>query len=102
MYIWAKAEREDGGVRITVSDTGVGMTEQEIEELLVRINDESSRSIGLTNLNRRLMLYYGPQSALRIQSEVGKGTEISFWIPAKQTPEAEGEEVSSHASPDNE
>ncbi len=102
MYIWAKAEREDGGVRITVSDTGVGMTEQEIGELLVRINDESSRSIGLTNLNRRLMLYYGPQSALRIQSEVGKGTEISFWIPAKQTPEAEGEEVSSHASSNNE
>lgn len=84
LYIWAKAERENEGVRITVSDTGRGMTEQEISELLARIHDESSRSIGLTNLNRRLLLYYGPQSELRIQSEPGEGTEISFWIPAGQ------------------
>lgn len=84
LYIWAKAERENEGVRITVSDTGRGMTEQEISELLARIHDESSRSIGLTNLNRRLLLYYGPQSELRIQSEAGEGTEISFWIPAGQ------------------
>ena len=84
LYIWAKAERENEGVRITVSDTGRGMTEQEISELLARIHDESSRSIGLTNLNRRLLLYYGPQSELHIQSEAGEGTEISFWIPAGQ------------------
>lgn len=84
MYIWAKAARENGGVRITVSDSGMGMTRQEIETLMVRIHDESSRSIGLTNLNRRLLLYYGPQSELRIQSEAGKGTEISFWIPGEQ------------------
>lgn len=89
MYIWAKAERENGGVRITVSDTGMGMTRQEIDALIVRIHDESSRSIGLTNLNRRLLLYYGPQSELRIQSEAGKGTEISFWIPQKQARAAE-------------
>ena len=78
MYIWARAERENGGVRITVSDTGMGMTEQEIRELLRQIHDESSRFIGLTNLNRRLLLYYGPESELRIRSEVGRGTEISF------------------------
>lgn len=85
LYIWARAERENGGVRITVSDTGVGMTEQEVQELLRRIHDESSRSIGLTNLNRRLKLCYGSESELHIQSEAGKGTEISFWIPEKQT-----------------
>ena len=89
MYIWAKAERENDGVRITVSDTGMGMTQQEIDALIVRIHDESSRSIGLTNLNRRLLLYYGPQSELRILSEAGKGTEISFWIPGEQARPAE-------------
>lgn len=85
MYIWVKAERENEGVRITVSDTGVGMSQQEIDELWKRIHDESSRSIGLTNLNRRLLLCYGPQSELRIESEVGKGTTISFWIPGAQS-----------------
>lgn len=84
LYIWVKAERERDGVRITVSDTGTGMTQQEMDDLLVRIHDESSRSIGLTNLNRRLLLYYGAESELRIRSKVGEGTEISFWIPTKR------------------
>ena len=79
----------------------VPMTKQEIRKLLRQIHDESSRSIGLTNLNRRLLLYNGPESELRIRSEVGKGTEISFWIPEKQTRAAEPAQVSSFAPPDN-
>ncbi len=81
MYIWVRAERENGGARITVSDTGIGMTPQEVEDLYAHIRSESSKSIGLTNLNKRLKLYYGEQSEICIQSKPNAGTKISFWIP---------------------
>lgn len=81
MYIWVKAEKIDNGVAFSVSDTGVGMTQEQKDELLRTIHDASSRSIGLTNLNRRLLLHYGARSELSIVSEPGGGTTISFVIP---------------------
>ena len=38
-------------------------------------------SVGLSNLNARLRLYYG--TALAISSQVGEGTCITFSIPAR-------------------
>ncbi len=83
MYIWVRAEREGERIHFTISDTGAGMTEEQLEALLSTIHDEKSRSIGLTNLNRRLMLQYGEESALHIQSSPGQGTEIRFTIPCR-------------------
>ena len=54
-YIWVRAQREGDELRISVADSGVGMTEEDRLALLERINSEDSRSIGLTNLNRRLI-----------------------------------------------
>ena len=80
-HIWVRAERVGERLEISVQDTGTGMTEEERQELLRRINDQESRSIGLTNLNRRLLLHYGPESGLRIASAPGEGTTVSFTIP---------------------
>lgn len=80
-YIWVRAQREDDRLCISVSDSGVGMTEEERQALLARINSEDSRSIGLTNLNRRLILSFGEASALQIVSAPMKETTVSFFIP---------------------
>uniref|UniRef100_B8DLB4 histidine kinase n=1 Tax=Nitratidesulfovibrio vulgaris (strain DSM 19637 / Miyazaki F) TaxID=883 RepID=B8DLB4_NITV9 len=40
--------------------------------------------IGARNCNQRLMQMYGPSYAMRIDSEPGRGTRISFRIPRQQ------------------
>lgn len=82
-YIWVRAISENRLLHISVKDSGSGMPKDELEALRLRINDTNSRSIGLTNLNRRLILRYGEQSKLKIISEPGEGTEVIFTIPLR-------------------
>ena len=72
-----------------VIDNGDGMTREELEALRKRIADRNSRSIGLTNLDRRLRLRYPEETGLRICSIKNLGTSVSFCIPYKKyTPDA--------------
>lgn len=84
-YIWVRAAREGDLLTVSVADSGAGMTEEEQRKLMETINDAGSRSIGLTNLNRRLILSYGAESALRIRSVPYEETSISFTIPYTET-----------------
>lgn len=67
-----------------IIDNGVGMTREELLALRNRIANRNSRSIGLTNLDRRLRLRYPGQSELRICSIKNFGTSVSFRIPYKK------------------
>lgn len=53
-----RARRIGDKVNLRVIDNGDGMTKEELEALRKRIADRNSRSIGLTNLDRRLRLRY--------------------------------------------
>lgn len=73
---------------VWVYDTGVGMdpeTRDSIRESLKNAdtpkdpNDHTS--IGLLNVNSRMVLYYGPNYTLILDSEKGKGTNVQFRIP---------------------
>lgn len=66
-----------------VSDTGIGMPPEKVEELLVSIepNDSAESGYGLYNVNQRLQLYYGKRHRLKIKSQPGAGTTVSFDIP---------------------
>ncbi len=64
-----------------VVDNGVGISREGIEQIYRKINNRASKNIGLTNLNRRLILHYGSEYGLRIRSKEGLGTEVSFVIP---------------------
>ena len=83
-HIWVRAGREGDLLHIAVEDSGVGMTAEECAALLERINDPNERSIGLTNLNRRLILSYGEASGLRISSVPQEKTVVSFTIPYRE------------------
>jgi two-component system sensor histidine kinase YesM len=80
-YIKIKIFKRDHKMYVSVIDSGCGMSKEEIERLYVRINDVKSKNIGLTNLNRRLVLHYGEESKIHIRSKRGMGTEISFKMP---------------------
>jgi two-component system sensor histidine kinase YesM len=71
-------------MRFDVIDNGVGMTKATLKELKMKINDPQSKNIGLTNLNRRLILHYGDSSSLHISSKKDMGTVISFTIPMEE------------------
>jgi two-component system LytT family sensor kinase len=62
------------GALIEVSDDGLGMSEERLETAL-------SDGIGLSNVNERLRVIYGVRSALRITSQLGRGTRIALEIP---------------------
>lgn len=87
-YIWVRVQREDDLLCISVKDSGAGMQPDELTALRQRIQDGGGRSIGLNNLNRRLLLRYGEASALHIQSAPGEGMEIRFSLPYEPMPSA--------------
>lgn len=80
-----KIHKKNNYLRIDVIDNGCGMTKETLKELKLKINDAKSKNIGLTNLNRRLILYYGEYSRLEIRSKKDMGTAISFLIPIDLT-----------------
>ncbi|WP_127588351.1 ATP-binding protein [Paenibacillus koleovorans] len=66
-------EAEDK-VTVAVSDDGPGIGEAQLRRLLSEKREDGG--VGLLNIHRRLMHLYG--SGLRIESERGKGTIVSF------------------------
>lgn len=80
-YIKIKIFKKKDTLKCIVTDNGVGMDDIMIKQLYQHINDESSKSIGLTNVNRRLKLRYGSGSAITIRAKKNWGMSISFKIP---------------------
>lgn len=83
-YMKVRAKRIGDNVDIRVIDNGDGMTREELLALRKRIADRNTRSIGLTNLDRRLQLRYPGLGGLRICSIKNFGTSVSFQIPYKK------------------
>jgi two-component system, sensor histidine kinase YesM len=77
-------------IRVTVEDNGPGMEAETLHDLKRVIDNDgvsSFREIGiaLTNVNKRLQLYYDGYnlSGIQLYSELGKGTIVTFEIPGK-------------------
>lgn len=66
----------NGFLTITISDTGIGMSQELLDNVLV-----SWPGIGLKNVNERLKNFYGDDFGLTIKSLTGVGTRICFRIP---------------------
>ena len=71
----------DEKLTVSISDNGVGISEDKLSGLLK--NKKGFTSIGLKNINDRLILCYGDAAGLKLQSKRGAGTTVSFSIPAK-------------------
>ena len=82
-----KVNKRNEDLCVAIIDSGCGMTKQELSELKIKINDSKSKNIGLTNINRRLILHYSEYSRLYIRSKKDMGTVVSFKIPIKATEE---------------
>lgn len=72
----------DGGddILITVSDNGVGMTEEQCRKILAKERSDSG-GIGVKNVNDRLKIYFGEKYGLSVESELDVGTTVTVRIP---------------------
>jgi len=86
--------RVNENIFISIWDNGVGMSEDEVENLINHINstkediEDSHHSqhnnIGLKNINMRIKLLYGEDFGLEIESQKNDWTRIIIKIPAKK------------------
>ena len=76
-----RSKLDGGTITITVS--------QDTEYFFISVHDDGigipgRKSIGLTNIHKRLMAIYGPDNGLHIDSTYGTGTTVSFKIPKQE------------------
>lgn len=76
------AEESDGQWRFVVADDGVGIAPDRLKGLLERSETEEPGGVGLRNINKRLKYEYG--RSLQLESEPGRGTKVTLYVPASQ------------------
>lgn len=84
--ITLRSGREDGGVRVSVRDTGAGISSEHLPRIFERFyradagrsRDEGGTGLGLAIVKHLVEAHAGRVAA---DSEVGAGTEIACWFP---------------------
>ena len=76
---------DEDGLHIIVRDTGIGMTEEQIEKVLSLEKTDSygalNESFGLWGTIERIRSYCDCKDVVKIRSEEGEFTEIEFVLP---------------------
>lgn len=95
-------------ISITVSDNGIGMTEQQVD----RINSElhapmysppqrsrgQSNGLALRNVNDRIILMFGKEYGLTVYSILNMGTDIEISLPKKKQEDIDEEHLNEERS----
>lgn len=77
-------ERRENDIYLSVSDNGIGMSEEEVSLILTDSNrvHKHGSGVGLVNVNNRIQLLFGKEYGLIVESEPDEGTTVSVHIPA--------------------
>lgn len=81
--VTVSCDREDSTIRVSVSDTGVGIAAEHLPrifERFYRVDKDRSRDVGGTGLGLAIVKHIieAHGSGVRVESEVGKGSVFSF------------------------
>ena len=85
--LYISVKRENECIIIIVKDTGIGMTDEKVSELLKEpLNAEGDEqkahtNLGLYAVHKRIQLMYGDLYGLTVQSQAGEGTTVTLHIP---------------------
>lgn len=79
IYVVGRAEGED--ILLQVTDDGVGMEPERLEELKRSLEQGERVGFGLSTVHERVRLFFGPPYGLSISSQPGVGTTVSVRIP---------------------
>lgn len=75
------AKKQETAIVFTICDNGVGMSEEQVTNILKKELTDS-KGIGVKNVNDRIKIYFGEEYGIVVESELDKGTTISIKIPA--------------------
>lgn len=81
--IHVRVYQSDGDIYIEVSDNGLGMPQDTVEQLLTdnnRVRKHGS-GVGLINVHNRIQLRFGKQYGLEIESQPDEGTIVRIHLP---------------------
>ncbi|MRN53811.1 sensor histidine kinase [Paenibacillus monticola] len=78
-----KAIAKDSVLKITVEDNGVGMSDEQISEIINahHRDQESNNGIGVQNVNDRIQMIYGEKYGLQIDSRISCYTKVHITLP---------------------
>ena len=80
-----RAWKEKNCVIVTVEDNGIGMEQEEVENLQAVLKlpacPKEHRHFGLYNIHRRIVQNYGEDYGLKVESELSEYTRITIRIP---------------------
>ncbi len=75
------AQAQDEQLRITIRDDGVGMDQAKQRAILL---GSGVKGYGLKNVQERIHLFYGRRYGMTIDSQAGKGTQVSVLFPMRR------------------
>lgn len=83
LRISGKLTNDGKAVSILISDSGVGIPAERMAEILDtgRNKEAVFKGIGISNVDERIKLRYGPEFGLTVDSEPGCGTTVTLRIP---------------------
>lgn len=81
IQIYFKEENER--LAVTIQDNGIGMTEEEMQDMTQKAHEKFS-GIGVKNIRERLHLLYGDRASMEIDSIKEEGTTVKICIPIEK------------------
>ncbi len=78
---------EVGYLIVEISDNGVGITKEKLDYIngkLANYNNNNKKSIGISNVNERIKMFYGEEYGLYILSSLDIGTKVIILLPSKK------------------
>lgn len=79
--IVVEVKLENDFLKLLVTDDGVGMTSEHLQQVMNTHGNEKSTSFGLRGTIERLRIFYGIEDILKICTAEGKGTTVTINIP---------------------
>ena len=76
--LWVEASEQGGIITIQIRDDGKGF---EISEKMEQNAKDERKGIGLRYVQMTLKSFYGEEAEMKIESELGKGTEVTLHFP---------------------
>jgi ligand-binding sensor protein len=83
-HISVSAEEKGDQVVITITDNGVGMKQEKVDQILngqIEPSRVQTSGMGIKNVQERLELFFGDQYRLVLQSSLDQGTEVTIFLP---------------------
>lgn len=75
-------EYENGSLSITVTDNGIGIRKEKLDEIIENMETDGNarEAVGMANIYKRLKLYYGESCEMTVESTFMKGTKVNIII----------------------